>query len=248
MTSLRTLRTATARVVLPTAAAAAALVALAGPAAAASVTPSVVDGNPKCADYGMNEFKIDSNPNPGTFGDSAFTVTVTKPTADSIDFSAASPAVSIVLMKGGDNANLYDYRPTPVAADTGLTTPMNSNSGKPYGISHISFCYGTATPPQNNPADPGTPANTPAPETPAAPQTPPPAPQVIAAAAPAAVAAQVLGVQIERAPAPQVLGAQLAATGVDTTTMAVVGITLVGLGTALLPVARRRRTSTSDAG
>lgn len=243
MTSLRTLRSATARVVAPAAVAAFAVVALAGAASAASVTPSVVDGNPKCADYGLTEFKIDSNPNAGTFGGSGFTVTVAKPTADSIDFSAASPAVSIVIMKGGNNANLYDYRPGSVAADTGLTTPTNPNNDKPYGISHVSFCFGTTTPPQNNPNDP--PANTPAPETTA---TPTAAPQVAAATTPAAApaVAQVLGVQVEREAAPQVLGAQLAATGIDTTTMAVVGITLVGIGAALLPVTRRRRTS--DAG
>jgi len=239
MTSLRTLRSTTARVVAPAAAAAIALVAFAGAASAAeTVTP--VDGNPTCP-AGTTEYKIDAEPVVKTYTIGDFTVDITKSSDGTVSFANASKDIVTVIMKGGPNANVYAYDPA-VRADDDLVTQTNPNNGKRYGTSHVSFCSGTTTPPQNQ--------NTPTPETPAVntPTPDAPAPQVAPAAesTPAPVAAQVLGVQVEREAAPQVLGAQLAATGIDTTTMAVVGITLVGIGAALLPVARRRRTS--DAG
>ena len=45
-------------------------------------------------------------------------------------------------MKGGSNANLFDYRPAGDAADTALHAPVNPNNGTFYGLSHISFCFG----------------------------------------------------------------------------------------------------------
>lgn len=243
MTSLRTLRSTTSRVVAPVAAAAIALVTFAGTASAASVDPVFVEGNPSCP-AGTTEHKIDAEPAVKGYTIGDFTVDITKSADGTVSFANASKDVVTVIVKGGPNANVYRYDPA-VRADDDLVTPTNPNNDKRYGTSHVTFCSGTTTPPQDQ--------NTPTPETPAgdtpAPQDP--APAVVAAVqttpAPAApAAAQVLGVQVEREAAPQVLGAQLAATGIDTTTMAVVGITLVGIGAALLPVTRRRRTS--DAG
>ena len=47
-----------------------------------------------------------------------------------------------VVVKGGSNANLFDYRPAGNAADTALHAPVNPNNGTFYGLSHISFCFG----------------------------------------------------------------------------------------------------------
>lgn len=237
MTSLRTLRSATARVVAPAAAAAIALVAFTGTASAASVSPTLAEGNPTCP-ANTTEYKIDAEPTVKGYTIGDFTVDITKSADGTVSFANASKDIVAVIVKGGPNANVYTYD-VAVRADDDLVTPTNPNNDKPYGTSHVSFCSGT-TPPQNQ--------NTPTPETPTVNTPAAPAPEVSPAVqnTPAPAAAQVLGVQVEREAAPQVLGAQLAATGIDTTTMAVVGITLVGIGAALLPVTRRRRTS--DAG
>jgi hypothetical protein len=83
------------------------------------------------------------------------------------DFVAAA-----VIVKGGPNANLYDYRPDGEDADTGLHAPVNPNNDEFYGLSHISFCVTEApdeTPPPTTP--PPTNGETPPPTTP--PTTPP---------------------------------------------------------------------------
>ncbi|WP_137991000.1 prealbumin-like fold domain-containing protein [Streptomyces vilmorinianum] len=49
-----------------------------------------------------------------------------------------------VIVKGGPNANFYDYRPTGNPDDTGLHSPINPNNNRFYGLSHISFCIGEA--------------------------------------------------------------------------------------------------------
>jgi hypothetical protein len=49
-----------------------------------------------------------------------------------------------VIVKGGPNANLYDYTPDGAAADTDLHAPVNPANGGFYGLSHISFCVAAA--------------------------------------------------------------------------------------------------------
>ncbi|WP_328871014.1 prealbumin-like fold domain-containing protein [Streptomyces sp. NBC_00287] len=46
-----------------------------------------------------------------------------------------------VLVKGGNNANFYDYRPGGVTDDGNLHAPL-TDRGNPRGISHIEFCFG----------------------------------------------------------------------------------------------------------
>jgi uncharacterized repeat protein (TIGR01451 family) len=49
--------------------------------------------------------------------------------------------VAAVIVKGGSNANLFDYRPGGNLADTNLHSPVNPNNGQFYGLSHFSFCW-----------------------------------------------------------------------------------------------------------
>ena len=44
-----------------------------------------------------------------------------------------------VIVKGGNAANVYTYT-SGISGDTGLTAPANA-SGKPAGLSNLSFCY-----------------------------------------------------------------------------------------------------------
>ncbi|HXV72260.1 MAG TPA: hypothetical protein VEB69_12790, partial [Acidimicrobiia bacterium] len=48
--------------------------------------------------------------------------------------------VDVVVVKGGPAANVYRYTPA-ATGDTELHSPLNNNSDKWYGLSHISFCY-----------------------------------------------------------------------------------------------------------
>lgn len=47
---------------------------------------------------------------------------------------------SVVLVKGGPATMAYFYG-TLEDYDTRLTAPINPNNGRPYGISHVSFCF-----------------------------------------------------------------------------------------------------------
>ena len=116
-----------------------ALVAL--PAAAASVDPIVVDGNPTCEGQGFSfGFKPQPEPPPTgvyTFPDGVNTFTIT---SDGTYFSFTSTlAVDAIIVKGGSNANVYLY-PTEVTADSGLNAPENASGGFA-AISHIEVCY-----------------------------------------------------------------------------------------------------------
>ena len=47
---------------------------------------------------------------------------------------------SLVLVKGGPATMAYFYG-SQEDFDTGLSSPINEKNGKPYGISHVSFCF-----------------------------------------------------------------------------------------------------------
>jgi hypothetical protein len=179
-----------------------ALLLAAAPSQAASVSPTVVDGNPTCADLGsgLSELKIDP-PKGGTYtsADGAFTVTVTTD-GKSFDFSVADDEmVDLAFAKGGSQGgNLYSYAPDGTNADTGLIAPdTGSGSADNAALSHITFCYvpdKVATPPEIVETGPAPepepeakteepPAVTVAPEQPAAPAAPAATPAPVAAPA-----------------------------------------------------------------
>jgi uncharacterized repeat protein (TIGR01451 family) len=138
----------------------------AGPLVAAELVP----GNPSCAALGWSyEFKVDEEPTSGkTYtgsdnvvvevgGSLGFEVTMTTSTTAAgqvLAFTANQP-VWAVIVKGGPNANLYDYAGnglTDVTADANLHAPEQPlGSGTYAGLSHVSFCFDD--PPQE-PQDP----------------------------------------------------------------------------------------------
>jgi hypothetical protein len=101
----------------------------------------MVPGNPTCADlgYGTVEVKVEP-PQSGTFSlDLVNTVQVVVSSGTHFDWTSTL-GIDAVIVKGGDNAAVYTYTPESFG-DTGLSAPINPNTQKPYGLSHISFCY-----------------------------------------------------------------------------------------------------------
>jgi LPXTG-motif cell wall-anchored protein len=105
-----------------------------------SVTSSsVVEGNPTCAELGEfdHEFKIDAQPEVGTYDDpeSDLVVTITDVTeGDPMTFSFTTNfPVSAVFVKSGPGGILYTFDP-PTTVGTDLASPNDS-------ISHVSFCW-----------------------------------------------------------------------------------------------------------
>jgi hypothetical protein len=117
------------------------LVAVPWPLAATHVNPIFVDGNPSCTSLGYaHGYKVDP-PNAGTYDiDGLNTVTVT---TDGVSFDWSSTlTMDAVIAKGGPNANVYIYDPPAEAAsDTELHSPINPNNDRPFGLSHIEFCF-----------------------------------------------------------------------------------------------------------
>jgi uncharacterized repeat protein (TIGR01451 family) len=105
------------------------------PAGAAHVQPVFFDDNPGCDDLGDPDLasltKFDP-PNSGT--KDGVTITVNNPLFD----WTSLVGIDAVIVKGGDNANVYFY--DEETSDTGLHAPINPNNDKPFGLSHIEFC------------------------------------------------------------------------------------------------------------
>lgn len=114
-----------------------------GPPSGNGITPIVISGNPTCQSQGYDfGFKPQPEPPPsGTYpflADPYYTITIT---SDGTYFNWSSTiTIDAVIVKGGNNSNLYQYSPE-AGADTLLHSPINDNNGLPYGISHIEFCY-----------------------------------------------------------------------------------------------------------
>ena len=126
-----------------------------GPPSGDGVQPLLVLGNPDCLDVmasGTFLFEHKTGvPQDATidltFDGLSGTVQVeVNETAETFDFTFSGDFVAAgVIVKGGPNANFYDYRPDGNATDTGLHAPVNPANSKFYGLSHISFCIAEVT-------------------------------------------------------------------------------------------------------
>jgi hypothetical protein len=131
-----------------------AALAFSGVASASTPTVSKVDGNPRCSDVssGLHSIKIDPVPQGSTNwgnGDLSGQLSVS---GRVLDWSSSQP-ISVVIVKGGPNANIYRYDPA-VTGGQGLHAPVNAKNGQFYGLSHVDFCTGD-TPPPPPPCEPG---------------------------------------------------------------------------------------------
>lgn len=124
-----------------------------GPASGNGVTPSGVHGNPDCADLlDADDFLFEHKTGvptdatiPLSFDGLTGSLTIDVHGDSTFDFSFSGDFVAAaVIVKGGPNANFYDYRPDGEDADTGLHAPVNPSNDKFFGLSHISFCIAEA--------------------------------------------------------------------------------------------------------
>lgn len=113
---------------------------------------TLVSGNPTCADINSNNAAFPSLifDNGFSTGETPLTgqtynipnvgnVTVTYNSDSDISFSATSNFITAVIVKGGDNANVYVFNPA-ASSGSSMITPLN-NGGKRSGLSHLVFCY-----------------------------------------------------------------------------------------------------------
>jgi hypothetical protein len=133
---------------------------LPGTAGATHVTPTQVSGNATCP-AGTTELKVEPVES-GTFTQGALTVTLVV-TGNTFSFTS-NIGVDVVIVKGGPNSNVYDYRPGESTGDTGLHAPANA-SGQFAGLSHVSFCYDVEAPTTTTTTAPTTTTSTTAPPT-----------------------------------------------------------------------------------
>lgn len=125
-----------------------------GQASGDGVQPQLYQDNPKCSDLGnYRDVKFDFPPvAPGTktSGDGYLTATISNITpedqgAGQVFDWTTNRGVDKVIVKGGDAADAYVYDPED-RADTKLHAPVNPNTERYFGLSHIDFCYNCYVP------------------------------------------------------------------------------------------------------
>lgn len=117
---------------------------------AASVTPTVMSGNPTADDLGLGDYysyKVDP-PESGIYDqDGHYLEWTISEDGKYLDFQNASPGIIAVIVKGGKNgANVYKYGSGgEVTYDNDLTTPLKDpdDPDSYQEISHIIFIWGT---------------------------------------------------------------------------------------------------------
>jgi hypothetical protein len=196
-------------------------------AMASHVEPRFVEGNPKCPE-GLTALEASGDGfHNGNYSDGKLTVTISNFNPDTKTFDWSSNiGVKQVIVKGGPNANVYDYDPAS-KGDTGLHTPFNEGSQQNYGLSHVLFCYVA-------------PASSPSP-TPSPSESESPQPSVSPTETPTNTPSEspsVLPTRITQSPSesPSVLGSKLGRTGADILKLIAFALALIGLGSAVYVV------------
>jgi hypothetical protein len=198
---------------------------------AGAVDPVFTEGNPKCP-AGTTEFKIDGQGfSNGQKSQGPITITISNFNGQTATFDWSSNiGVDQVIVKGGDNANVYTYSPESTG-DTGLHTPFNQSSGQNYGLSHVSFCYDVEQTSSPSPS----PSTTPPSPSPSDTETPSPSvsPSETETASPSV---SVLPTSTSTA---SVLGRKLSSTGADVIRLALFALALIVLGAAAYVISTR---------
>ena len=111
-------------------------------------------GNIPCTQLlgpGAKELKL-QNPSSGSHSDGTLTVNLQR-TGEGAFTWTSNIDVDAVIAKGGSNSNVYNLPGTSDLSGS-ATTPTNPSNNQPFGLSHVSFCYGTGSPPPPPPPPP----------------------------------------------------------------------------------------------
>jgi hypothetical protein len=96
------------------------------------------EGECKLAGYDFG-YKVDP-PDSGIYNPPGIVGSITVDNLDGTNFDwEASFGIDVVISKGGPGANIYYY--DEATSGEGLHSPINPQNGKPFGISHITFCW-----------------------------------------------------------------------------------------------------------
>ena len=142
---MRKLRLLLATVAVATFASGALFTASAATANANSIQTVTPWKNATCASNQFLAFKVDPPVN-GPVGP-AGQIIISNLDGDSFDWAIApgflgSLDIAAVIVKGGPTSSIvYIYGDATDDWDTNLQAAWNPNSGKPYGVSHITFCF-----------------------------------------------------------------------------------------------------------
>lgn len=97
-------------------------------------------------EFNSGDIQYDGLTNTGSYGPITWTY---DPNTGSLTWSSTMPVTVAFVVKGGPAANLYFDGCSDCRTSNAVTmyVPINPNSGKPYGLSHIEFAYNLCTPP-----------------------------------------------------------------------------------------------------
>jgi hypothetical protein len=109
-------------------------------------TAATFGGNVTCAELGYQFSSARVNYNDGAF-DAAFPAGISVYTDGTYVSWTSTFGIGAVIVKGGPDANVYAYNPQAYSG-SGLHSPVNA-SGKPAGLSNITFCWN----PEPNPGE-----------------------------------------------------------------------------------------------
>jgi hypothetical protein len=113
------------------------------PVSDGGVVPVHWTDNPDCADIGNYfGYKDDGGPFTGSVdvtGDGVNDISWESSDGYYLSWSSPEFGIDAVIMKGGNNANVYGY--DEGLGDSGLASPINPNTSQPYSISHVEFCF-----------------------------------------------------------------------------------------------------------
>jgi len=210
--------------------------------ASAATNPTPFDGNPSCLDLGLSGFKIDAQPEDGTYTTTSEHVVteaapggtvpasleieidnvVTDATAKTVTFDWHATtddgdfSIDVVLVKFANGGLRWDYAQPGQSADTAWSTQDS--------ISHVSFCFDANTGGTDGNTDTGTGTGT----------------GTGGAEGTTTGGNQVLGETVTRGAAAP---ATLPVTGSEDVSLAIAGVALIALGSGGLVMSSRLRRS-----
>lgn len=124
-----------------TTAVATAVVSVAAAGTFRGIEPSVLSGNPGCANVPGLGYQTQVNFDSPQNGSSASGVYLIIDGNRVSWYTLGDILVKAVIVKGGNNGNVYRYTSGQDYSDGGLFPPLNQKTGTPYTLGSVRVCY-----------------------------------------------------------------------------------------------------------